>query len=295
MALNLRHGFVAAVAFVTIVTGPAVAEPLELLPNGLAVAQVHLEGRGPYRFVIDTAATNTSLLKPYWTAVGPPPATAKTLTIQGAGGAATVPLIPVAKLSTAGRLFEKLEAYQLPPNPADELGAHGILGADVLTRHVLELDASAGAWRMLDRTPAADEALPATPFVLDAGRTPRLTVRVNGVEVRAIIDTGAARTIMNWAAAEALGVTRDETLPTGGTAGGVGGATALVKRRFDSLAVAGSSRADVELRVGDLPIFSALGLADGPAVIVGMDQFADRRLVIDYPNLRLRVAPPAGA
>lgn len=294
MALNLRHWLVAACAVLQ--AGYASAEPLELLPNGLAVAQVSLDGRGPYRFVIDTAATNTSLLKPYWTAAGPPPATTKSLTIQGAGGAATVPLIPIAKLSTAGRLVEGLEAYQLPPNPADDLGAHGILGADVLTRHVFELDAPGKTWRLLDRTPAADEALTAVPFVLDAGRTPRLTVRVNGVEVRAIIDTGAARTIMNWAAAEALGVRRDEALPAGGSAGGVGGSTALVKRRFDSLTVAGSARTDVELRVGDLPIFSALGLGDGPAVIVGMDQFADRRLLIDYPNLRLRlrVALPAG-
>ncbi|MEW5687009.1 MAG: aspartyl protease family protein [Pseudomonadota bacterium] len=294
MALNLRHRLAVA-ACAALMASQAGAEPLELLPNGLAVAQVSLDGRGPYRFVIDTAATNTSLLQPYWAAVGPAPAAAKTLTIQGAGGAATVPLVPVAKLATAGRVVEGLEAYQLPPNPADALGAHGILGADVLTRHVLELDTPAKAWRLLDRTPEADAALVAVPFVLDAGRTPRLTVRVNGVEVRAIIDTGAARTIMNWAAAEALGVKRTEALAEGGVAGGVGGSTALLKRRFDSLAVAGSTRTDVELRVGDLPIFGALGLADGPAVIVGIDQFTDRRLLIDYPNLRLRVAAPAGA
>ena len=294
MALNLRH-WRAAAACTALVAGSACAEPLELLPIGLPVAEVVLDGRGPYRFVIDTGATNTSLLAPYWTAAGPAPPATRTLTIQGAGGPATVPLIPVAKLATAGRVVEGLEAYRLPPNPADALGAHGILGADVLTRHVFELDAPARSWRLLDRVSAADEALASVPFVMDAGRTPRLTVCINGVELRAIVDTGAARTIMNWAAAEALGVKRDEALAAGGTAGGVGGSTAVAKRRFDSLTIAGSTRTDVELRVGDLPIFGALGLGEGPAVIVGMDQFADRRLVIDYPNLRLRVAAPAGA
>jgi hypothetical protein len=44
------------------------------------------------------------------------------------------------------------------------------------------------------------------PFVLDDMRAPRLTIRLNGVEVPAILDTGARGTIINWAAAKAIGL-----------------------------------------------------------------------------------------
>ncbi len=288
----------ACLAVAALHAGGASAEPLERLQGGLAATEVRVDGLGPFRFVIDTAATQTTLLPSYWTASGARPATVRTQSIQGVGGASEIEIVRIGRLAVADRTFDGLEAYRLGASPLDRLGAQGVLGADVLSRHVLVLDAGARDWR-LDQTIAAEDArLPGEAFTLDAASTVRLTVTIDGVRLPAIVDTGATGTIINWAAARALGIEpEDPTLGGGGTAQGVGAAaTTLVKRQVERFTLAGVERRGSTIRIGDLPIFGALGFTGGPAVIVGMDQFADRRLVIDYPNRRLHVGrPPAPA
>lgn len=284
----------AALAALALGASPAAAEPLQRLENGLPVAEVRLEGRGPYRFVIDTAATRTSLLPGYWAAAGGRPAAVGAQTIHGAGGPTQIDLIPVSTLTTGGREAQNLQAYALPASAVDKLGVQGVLGADVLSQHVFVLDAPRLDWRLEDKMAGDDLQLSSAAFTLDDAMTPQLSVLVDGKAIPAIIDTGAARSIMNWAAGRALGVDpADPNLQPGGTARGVGGELAVVRRRFESLAITGEAQREVELRIADLPVFAALGLGDGPAIIVGMDLLADRRLVIDYPNRRLYLSGPA--
>lgn len=48
-----------------------------------------------------------------------------------------------------------------------------------------------------------------------------------------------------------------------------------------------------EVRIADLPVFKALGFElNEPAVILGIDMFANRRFVIDHPGLRLYISSP---
>jgi hypothetical protein len=47
------------------------------------------------------------------------------------------------------------------------------------------------------------------------------------------------------------------------------------------------------VRIADLSVFKVLGFTlEQPAVILGIDMFADRRFVIDHPGLRLHISPP---
>ena len=51
-----------------------------------------------------------------------------------------------------------------------------------------------------------------------------------------------------------------------------------------------------KVRIADLSIFKVLGFTpEQPAVILGIDMFADRRFVIDHPGLSLHISPPASA
>lgn len=294
--MSLPHLRAAIAAAACLAAAPAAAEPLQLLANGLPVTELRIDGRGPHRFVIDTAATRTSILPGYFAALGKSPTIVGGQTIQGVGGAASIDLVALGDLAVAGRTIPAVEAYALPPSPVDQLGVEGVLGADVLSTHVLVLDAPRRDWRLETKLADADVTNAGAPFTLDDGQTPRLTVMIDGQAVPAIIDTGAARTVMNWAAARALGVDQaDPALQHGGSASGVGAAaTSVVRHTFKNLEVAGQSRRAPELRIADLPVFGALGFPEGPAIIIGMDQFADRRLVIDYPNRRLYLGAIAG-
>lgn len=277
------------------VAAPALAEPLTVLPNGLPVTEVTVDGHGPYRFVIDTAASSTVVL-PAFRQVHPVAlAAAASPTISGAAGDTRVDLTPLGPLKVAGRVETGVEAFSLPPSPIDDLGVHGILGADVVAGYALEIDGPAGRWALLDRAPDTPSDHVAVAFTLDEAKAPRLTVLVDGRAIPAVLDTGARGTIMNWHAARLLGAApADAGLEAAGTARGVSAHGAgLVRRDFGDLAIGEARRAQPTLHIADMPVFEVLGLADGPGMILGMDMLGGGRFVVDYPGRRL-ILPAAG-
>ncbi len=287
-----------ALAFAAPEMAPVAAAPLEILPSGHPVVEVRLDGSAPRRFVIDTAASTTTIL-PQLRAVMPAlVATQADSPLNGASGAVDVELAPIELLETGGHSFHGRELLLLPPGPVDMLGVDGILGADLIADYAVEMDMPGRKWKML---PRADDAMRAgfsasVPFTLDSQRAPRLTIRVNGKDVPAVLDTGARGTIINWAAARAIGITPDDPRLAKGTdvKGASRHATASFKVVLDELAIGAAVIAGREVRIADLPVFEMLGYAKGePAVILGIDYFADRRILIDHPQLRLHVSQAA--
>ena len=48
-----------------------------------------------------------------------------------------------------------------------------------------------------------------------------------------------------------------------------------------------------QLYIGDVGVFETLGIAEGPAMVLGVDLLSDRRVLIDYPGQQL-VIPSGG-
>ncbi|NML08292.1 retroviral-like aspartic protease family protein [Sphingomonas sp. G-3-2-10] len=289
----MRNILVSACALA--LASPACAQSLEVLPSGHPVAQVSIDGAPPKRFVIDTAASSTVILPRLRAELPTMPVTMQG--VSGAAGSAQVEVARIDRLQVDGRTFRDRPAILLPPGPVDALGVDGILGADVIADFAVEMDIPGRRWRMADR--AAPEMLRGLPhsvaFTLDDQRAPRLTVRLNGVEVPAILDTGARGTIVNWAAAARIGLTpqSEQLRPASDVRGATSHGTASVKVRLDMLGIGEARIAAPEVRIADLPVFGVVGFKPGePAVILGIDMFADRRFVIDHPGLRLHVSDP---
>ena len=217
--------------------------------------------------------------------------------LDGAAGRTDVETTVVGKLLVAGQSFHAPELMLLPPGPTDRLGTDGILGADIIADFAVEMDMPGRSWRMASKADAGmlDGLAVSVPFVLDGQRAPRLTVRINGVEMPAVLDTGARGTIINWAAARAIGLSSDSLGLTRASdiRGATNHATASFEARMDSLMIGEAKVESPKVRIADLPVFRALGFASGQsAVILGIDMFADRRFVIDHPGLRLHISAP---
>lgn len=274
---------------------PLAAEPLGVLPSGHPVAQVMLDGRGPYRFVIDTGASNTNLTARLRAArpdlvrrnAGQP--------LNGASGSIETELVTLGALTAQGRRFRDLPAFVLPAGPMDELGVDGVLGADVISTYAMEIDIPARQWSLANQaTPAMlEDVLAPVPFQFDSARMPRLTVLVDGKQVPALLDTGARGTFINWAAARLIGLTPDDPRLSAGAAakGATTQAGTATKVTTSSDVRIGDYRwARPKLRIADLPIFAMIGMSGGPAMILGIDALSDRRFVIDGPRRQLRIA-----
>jgi len=273
-------------------------QPLEILPSGHPVVLVSIDGLAPRRFVIDTAASSTTIMPKLRAEMPGLVAKLSDDPLDGAAGRSDVETTVVKQVEVAGHLFRSPELMLLPPGPTDRLGTDGILGADIIADFAVEMDMPARRWRMTPKVEAGmlDGLSASVPFVLDDMRAPRLTIRLNGVEVPAILDTGARGTIINWAAAKAIGLSQDS--PGLAKATDIKGATnhamASVEAPIDALAIGDARVEGRKVRIADLSIFKVLGFTlDQPAVILGIDMFADRRFVIDHPGLRLHISPPS--
>lgn len=278
----------------------AASQPLEILPSGHPVVLVSIDGGAPKRFVIDTAASTTTIMPKLRAEMPGLVAKLSDDPLDGAAGRSDVETTVVKQIEVAGHVFRSPELMLLSPGPTDHLGVDGILGADIIADYAIELDIPGRHWRMTPNVEAGTlDDLPASvPFALDDMRAPRLKIRLNGVEIPAILDTGARGTIVNWAAAKAIGITPDSPGVVKATdiKGATNHAMPSVEAPIAALTIGEAKVEGKKVRIADLSIFKVLGFSlEQPAVILGIDMFADRRFVIDHPGLRLHISPPASA
>lgn len=281
---------------VVLIAQPVLAEPLEVLDSGHPIANVLLNGQGPYRFVIDTAASGSAVTPKLAKERADLFASGDNRQLAGASGQVGISTVKVRSLGADGKIFQDLVLAALPPSPVDKLGVDGIIGADVLSGSVFDLDIAGGRWELMAAISAEQAALlpPAIPFTLSLGQAPVIPITIEGQRILAIVDTGAKGTIMNAAAARALGLeSAGGSLEKGQLIGGATGSAQSLKATLKNVMIGESTRTELPVRIADLPVFQVSGFKlDEPVVLLGIDAFAGGRLVVDYPGKRLFVNFP---
>jgi len=251
-------------------------------------APVMIDGKGPFRLVLDTGATHSVVNNDVALALGIKPEDRGATLLRGVTGVATVPTIPVRSFEVGDLLIEPA----VLPIIADAMGgADGILGNEGLRdkRIVIEF--------LRDRitiTHSHGERATAgwVPVPLRFGMDGLLTVpaHVGTHRAIAVIDTGAQRTLGNLALRRIL----QEDRRRDGRLTQVYGAS-QAEQDGDSLAAPpialGHATIDgARIIYSDFSIFQHWGLDDEPALIVGMDVLGLLdTLVIDYKRRELQV------
>lgn len=146
----------------------------------------------------------------------------------------------------------------------------GVIGTRLFERYDVRIDGPDREIRLYEPGRAAGDDLGPPIPMDDLGRAlVHFTIRVNGREVGAILDTGAPYTVLNTAAALLAGVELTgepfTLLPRG-----VGSATiAAAPIRLASLDLGTTRFADVDAVVAELAMFEALDLSRRPLLILG--------------------------
>jgi hypothetical protein len=276
-------------------TEPKFVAPTRRDRIGRIWAPVLIDGKGPYRLVLDTGANRSAITARAAQTLGIAPAASGTL-VTGFTGSAMVPTIRVQRLEVGDLLIGPTEL----PVLADVFGgAQGVLGMEGLknkriyadfTRDRLEISRSHGERARRDFT--------VVPLRLIRGGLLVADVHVGTVRAKAIVDTGAQGTIGNLSLRDALmrhpprNVAHEDII----------GVTLDVQRGDNILApdiefghhltVRG-----VHIIFGDMYLFRHWKLTDEPTLTLGMDLLGSFDvLIIDYDRhelqIRLRNAPP---
>ena len=238
---------------------------------GRVVVAAMVNGQGPFRFIVDTGATTSTVSPSLVHALGLQPTAVPSIVLNGITGTAQVSAVTLDRLQAGDVTFDQLVAPVVwAPVMA---GADGILGAARLTGRSLSVDFERNSVRI---SRGVEMGVRAEAMKIHATVTHglmTLSIQVGRVHGLAVIDTGSERTLGNPALRDALKLrTR-----TGAVAlvTSVYGATEQVERgeiwRAPTIVIDNLRINNVQVVYGDFHIFKVWEMEDTPAMIVGMD------------------------
>jgi len=250
---------------------------------------VLINGKGPFRLVLDSGATRSAVTASVATRLGLSTDKTPPVILRGVTGTATVPTIRADSLEV-GDLY--IAPTTLPIVNDAFGGAEGLLGTEGLGDKRIYIDFRSDFINIArSKGTPADDGFITLPTLRRPDQLLVVRATIGGVKARAIIDTGAQATVANRALRDALEKrlhdadgTRDEiTGATGETQIGEG---QIVSR----IALGGVEIRSAHMTFGDMRIFSHWGMTDEPGLLVGMDILGlVDTLIIDYKRRELMI------
>jgi len=270
--------------------------PYSLERDGRFVVGVELDYRGPFDFVVDSAATISMVTGEPLDELQLPLVPGRTVMIHGMVGSDEVSLYDVESLRMGDETWSNAVLAHIPEETNATARIDGILGVDFLSRYGVGFAAGERVLRLYAPHILARRAyrgwtsIPLEPRVVGGSRQPLyfLKIRIGSRELSALLDIGSGENIINSAAARFLNV-----IPLG-----LNGFTILsgpltgveVRARFASPVVAEDVRwRNRTFLIADVEIFETLEHGDTPLAIMGASFFNDRDFVIDFTRDRLLV------
>ena len=252
-------------------------------------APVLVNGRGPYRLVLDTGASRSALSEKVVAELGLP-VEADAVRLRGVTGTSIASAVRLDSLEFGELVVEKTRV----PIIADAFGgADGVLGDEGLKdkRITIEFLRDRISIMRSHRTPAAPgHAI--VPFKYAHNRGMRVQVQVGPVKAVGVIDTGAQVTVGNLALREALARRRGQRDEFDDVVIGITEDIQTATRvRIPNIVAGQMMVRNAEIRFSDLHIFDHWRLSSQPALLIGMDVIGTLdTLVIDYAlgELQLR-------
>jgi predicted aspartyl protease len=274
-------------------------EPVYVAPTlrdriGRIWAPVRINGKGPFRLVLDTGASHSAIVSRVANRIDDASVQTVSVMLHGVTGSAIVPALKVRSMEVGDMLIEPTTL----PIVADAFGgAEGVLGREGLMdkrifadfgHDKLTIGRSHG-----QRAPHGYKVvhLTITPAGLLAA-----DVRIGGVRTRAIIDTGGQQTVGNNALLEALmrraprdaldeqiiGVTLDQQIGK--------------YIRVPPITLGDLRLNNVHVAFGDMALFEHWKYDRDPTLLIGMDVLGlFDQLIIDYKMKEMQIRLPASS
>ncbi len=276
--------------------------PIRQSDSHLFLVDVQVGGK-PALLMLDTGSDRTMLSPAAATRLGLPPATGVTervLTIGGVSesGSTTMRGIAIGQARIDAGPVALMPSVQGAAGTGD-LGFDGVLGDDFLSRYQIDLDFHGKKVRLYEGKlcPGSLPGWPAEASIVPFTSNPiskfvGIDVRLNGMPVKSLLDTGVELTIAAAPAVTQLGVFPDQLardVPVRLLGIGPGGADARL-HRFMTLDLGGATVPDPLVAILSGP--NLAGPPGQPWMIVGDTVLATRRVWIDYPGRQVHFGRP---
>jgi len=250
-------------------TDPDPEDPTRVLDAARRLTvQVEVNGRGPYAFMVDTGANASVISSEVAAALGLQRGAPAIL--HGVAGAERVDTVSIAELTVGRRARRGMTLSVLPER---FLGAHGVLGLDWLGVQGLTLDFARQKMTVGPSAPRTDARSVSVPVFSRPSGLHLIEAQVAGVQTLAFLDTGSTMTIGNAAllrqATRRKGMVRDwaDVQVVSVTGAALPGRLAALNQ----IQLGNVMLRTVPVVFGPVHTFDYWGLADRPAILIGVD------------------------
>jgi predicted aspartyl protease len=255
-------------------------------------APVYIDGKGPFRLVLDTGANRTVVTPQTVQRLGKVITDSSAVKLHGVTGTARVPTIQINSLEVGDLL---LEGRQIPVVQDVFGGAEGALGTEGLADKRIFIDFKNDFISILrSKREPPPPGFQRIPVKLRHGRLLMFEIMLGGVRTMAMLDTGAQTTIGNNSLREALArrVRNAQETQIVGVTLDVATAHSIAAPTVD---IGGIKISGMHVTFGDLYIFEAWKLTKQPAILIGMDVIGVfEAVVIDYRQKELHIKARRG-
>ena len=249
--------------------------------------EVHVNGRGPYKFIVDsgadTSAVGLRIAHDLQLPLGTP------AILNGMTSRELVDRVKVDALTLGPSTIRDLE---LPALREEDVGGDGLIGIDALVQQRLMMDFEKRLIKVEDarqppRTFSPDE------IVITAkrrrGQLILTEVRSGRISLDAVIDTGAEISIGNLALRDKLLRRGRDRFWTVDAIGVTGVTIKLQLASVDEIQLGPVTLRDVPIAFADVPPFALFGLSNEPALLLGTDVLETfRRVSLDFKARKVR-------
>jgi predicted aspartyl protease len=283
--------------------GPLCAEPVPQVPDeplyaaptrldriGRILAPVMINGLGPFRLTVDTGANQSVITAHLAEQLGLAILHDQTVTLNGVTGSAEVPTAFIDTFNSGALVQHSLTVPVLDTVMG---GAEGILGMQDMTGKRITVDFARDRIEIArSRGQHAGWNFLTVPARLRFGSLLVVDATVGGVRAKAVIDTGAERTLGNTALRAAL--IRWERSQGQAESTQITGLT-QEEQTGDYMRAPPIVLGEVEITqmyvvYGDIYVFKLWNLENEPALVLGMDVLGILdTLIIDYRRNELQI------
>lgn len=247
---------------------------------------VNVNGRGPYRFVVDSGADTSVVGARVARALALPLGTP--VTVNGMTGSSIVARVLVDELGLGPVRVPHLE---LPVLEERHLGGDGMLGIDALAEERLMMDFEKRLITIEDarKPPARMDGEIVVTARRRRGQLILTQAKANGRPIEAVIDTGTEITIGNLALRDEIIRRRSAKMEKIEVTGVTGVTVMLDLARVSEIRLGSVILRDVPIAFADVPPFEVFGLSKQPALLLGTDLMENfRRISLDFKARKVR-------
>jgi predicted aspartyl protease len=255
--------------------------------NTRMTVAVNVEGRGPYRFVVDSGADTSVIGTRLARSLALPPTTPVMLHGMTASGAVDRVLIDRLDLGQS-----TIRDLKMPVLREVDLGGDGMLGIDALVSQRLMMDFDKRVITIEDARTPPPKRLDGEIVVVARRRRGQLILTQASVDrhpIEAVIDTGSEISIGNSLLRAKLSRYYADKLETAEMIGVTGVVAKIDLIRVPELRIGPVLLRDVPIAFADVPPFKVFGLDKQPALLLGTDMMATfRKVSLDFRARKVR-------